>query len=142
MTGIDLDIAQIGPALIGYRLEVTDEKGYRVGIRLAHYEIITDHEGDLYILYSDPAHVAVRARSGATVHVAAATAPSQAPAPPPAAPPAAAPVAAPAAAAVPPSGRPYATSTGARGPAPGTGTASTPSPAVPPPPSTQARKRN
>lgn len=67
---LKLDIAQIGPALIGYRLETQDENGYRVGIRLARYEIITEHDGStLYLLYSDPAPVTVRVRPGAILHV-------------------------------------------------------------------------
>lgn len=67
-----LDIAQLNPSVIGYRLEVEDENGYRVGIRLARYEVITERDGKLlYILYSDPAPVAVKARPGAKLYVVA-----------------------------------------------------------------------
>ena len=75
---LDLDISQIGPHLIGHRLEVEDENGYRVGIRLARYEILPDHGDDaLYILYSDPSPVAVKVRPGATLSVAATAEPAR-----------------------------------------------------------------
>jgi hypothetical protein len=69
-TTLDLDVSQIGPHLIGHRLEVdSDENGYRVGIRLVRYEVLTHDERPLYILYSDFAPVAVRVRDGAKLHV-------------------------------------------------------------------------
>jgi hypothetical protein len=69
---IELDISQIGPQLIGHRLEVVDVRGLRQGIRLGRYEETTDGDGNTqFILYSDPSPVAVRVWPGTVLKVAA-----------------------------------------------------------------------
>ncbi len=71
MSRLQIPVEDIGPELIGYRLETTDTNGHRVGVRLARYEILTIDGEPIYHLIADPAPVVVKVRGGTPLTVAA-----------------------------------------------------------------------
>ncbi|MEV5831530.1 hypothetical protein AB0L25_38795 [Spirillospora sp. NPDC052242] len=71
MSRMQIPVEDIGPELIGYRLETTDTNGHRVGVRLARYEVLTIDGEPIYHLIADPAPVVVKVREGTPLTVAA-----------------------------------------------------------------------
>ncbi|OLT34392.1 hypothetical protein BJF79_07440 [Actinomadura sp. CNU-125] len=71
MSRLQIPVEDLGPELIGYRLETTDTNGHRVGVRLARYEILTIDGEPIYHLIADPAPVIVKVRAGTPLTVAA-----------------------------------------------------------------------
>lgn len=71
MSRMQIPVEDIGPELIGYRLETTDTNGHRVGVRLARYEVLTIDGEPIYHLIADPAPVVVKVRAGTPLTIAA-----------------------------------------------------------------------
>jgi hypothetical protein len=80
MTRLHYDISQLGPEFLFHLVDVVDENGHRVGLRLARYEVLTRDDEVLYHLYGDPP-VVVKVKPGSRLTLAL---PYQSPPAPPA----------------------------------------------------------
>jgi hypothetical protein len=69
MTRLHYDISQLGPEFLFHLVDVVDENGHRVGLRLARYEVLTRDDEVLYHLYGDPP-VVVKVKPGSRLTLA------------------------------------------------------------------------